>query len=347
MREFLIRLLEGEEVLTRVGRAFLEGESASGGIVEESMEYKGRITFRLGGGEATRILHLQTAGSIMEARRRLENYQDILLLDLFLPCHPLEKGGIDSGLQLVEELKRESASTEIIVMTNAQIPDLAERAISKGAFYFLEKPVRGGFLKALLGAVIARKESERISHYDALTGIYTRGLFDLILQKEIESLGKISLKGGRQVGPLSVIIADIDRFKNYNDSYGHVEGDRALRAVSRAMADSLRKGDTLARCGGEEFGVILPNTSNHEALRLAERLRIAVEGTILRPKGVGETNLTISLGVAASSEHPPEQLYEKADDALVYYAKKERNKTCGYDSKGRVREAGEILEEVD
>ncbi len=343
VRDLLIKSLDGEEVLTKVGRAFLEGDSDSGGIMEEATEYKGKITFRLEGEKLTRVLHLQTAGSVLEARQRLENYQDILLLDLSLPYHPLEKGKIGRGLELVEEIKGKSPSTEIIAMTSSEIPDLAENAISKGAFYFLEKPVRKGLFKALLGTVIGRKESEKLSHYDALTGIYTRGLFDLILEKEIESLGKGSLKGERQVGPLSVIISDIDLFKTYNDTYGHVEGDLALKAVTQAMANSLRKGDTLARCGGEEFGVILPNTSKPEALRLAERLRMAVERVALHPKGVKEAGLTISLGEATSSDHPAEELYKKADDALVYFAKKGRNRTCGWDSQGGVKEAKEIL----
>lgn len=343
VRDFLISLLGGEEVLTKVGRAFVEGDSDAGGIMEEGVEYRGKITFRLGEEEVTRVLHMETAGSVIEARQRLEHNQDLLLLDLALPYHHLEKGRIERGLGLVEEVRGESPSTEIIVMTSSQIPDLAKKAISKGAFYFLEKPVNGDFLKALVGTVISRKESEKISHYDALTGVYTRGLFDLILEKEIESLGKGFTQGGRKGGPLSVIISDVDLFKNYNDTYGHVEGDKALRAVSRAMVDSLRKGDTLARCGGEEFGIILPNTSKLEALKLAERLREAVERVILHPKGVKEARLTISLGVATSSDHPLEELYQKADDALVYFAKKERNKTCGYDHQGRVREAGEIL----
>jgi len=347
IREFLIRQLKVEEVFSKVERAFLEGDSDSGGIMEEATEYKGKITFRLEGKRATRVFHLQTAGSVMEARQRLENYQDILLLDLSLPYHPLEQGKIERGLELMEEVKRRSPSTEIIVMTSSEIPELAEEAISRGAFYFLEKPIRIKFFRALVGTVIARKESEKLSHYDALTGIYTRGLFDLILEKEIESLGKGSIKGDRQVGPLSVIISDIDLFKTYNDTYGHVEGDQALKAITQAMANSLRKGDTLARCGGEEFGVILPNTSKLEALRLAERLRVAVEGVVLHPKGARETKLTISLGVATSSDHPAEELYKKADDALVYFAKKGRNKTCGYDSKGKVREAKEILREAD
>ncbi len=347
LRYYLVRLLKGDEVLTKIGRAFLEGDSATGGIMEEGVEYKGRITFRLEGEEVTRVLHLQTAGSVLEARQRLEHYQDILLLDLSLPFHPLEKGSIKRGLELVEEVKGKSPSTEIIVMTSSEIPDLAKDAISKGAFYFLEKPVRGEFFKALVGAIIARKESEKLSHYDALTGIYTRGLFDLILEKEIKSLGRGSPQGERQVGPLSVIILDIDLFKNYNDTYGHVEGDRALKALSRVMADSLRKGDTLARCGGEEFGAILPNTPKLEALKLAERLREAVGRVVLHPKGVKEARLTISLGVAVSSDHPAEELYKKADDALVYFAKRERNKTCGYDSQGRVKEAKEILQGAD
>jgi len=348
LRDYLVRLLKGDEVLTKIGRAFLEGDSATGGIMEEGVEYKGRITFRLEGEEVTRVLHLQTAGSVLEARQRLEHYQDILLLDLSLPFHPLEKGSIKRGLELVEEVKGKSPSTEIIVMTSSEIPGLAKDAISKGAFYFLEKPLREEeFFKALVGTIIARKESEKLSHYDALTGIYTRGLFDLILEKEIKSLGKGSPQGERQVGPLSVIILDIDLFKNYNDTYGHVEGDKALQAVSCTLADSLRKGDTLARCGGEEFGVILPNTPKLEALKLAERLREVVGRVVLHPKGVKEARLTISLGVAVSSDHPAEELYKKADDALVYFAKKERNKTCGYDSQGRVKEAKDILQGAD
>jgi diguanylate cyclase (GGDEF)-like protein len=130
--------------------------------------------------------------------------------------------------------------------------------------------------------------------------------------------------------PLSLIMIDIDHFKEYNDTYGHLAGDQCLRAVAALISDTVtRPGDVVARFGGEEFVVLLANTGGNEAVDLAEKIRVRIEETII-DNGEAKTQITVSLGVAtmvSSQDSGPEALIHTADCAL-YRAKKEgRNQT--------------------
>jgi diguanylate cyclase (GGDEF)-like protein len=115
---------------------------------------------------------------------------------------------------------------------------------------------------------------------------------------------------------------DLDDFKRYNDSFGHLAGDELLRVVAVTLMQSIRSGDTLARYGGEEFVVILPETELDEAEQAAERLRQVVEHLPLRPGGTEAGAVTISLGISAAPQHAltPNGLVNAADVAL-YQAK--------------------------
>jgi diguanylate cyclase (GGDEF)-like protein len=125
---------------------------------------------------------------------------------------------------------------------------------------------------------------------------------------------------------------DLDHFKRVNDQYGHLVGDQTLRAVSDALRESSRRADLIARYGGEEFAVLCPDTDCETGLRVAERLRTAVEA-------LGETQLghpgpqTISLGVAVQAkdhELTPERLLEHADVAMYEAKRRGRNRTTAW-----------------
>ncbi len=123
--------------------------------------------------------------------------------------------------------------------------------------------------------------------------------------------------------PLSVLMADIDHFKTFNDVYGHATGDRVLQTVARAMKDALRTTDICARHGGEEFSVLLPNTPGENAFHVADRVRRTLSGT--RYTGLGlppDVHITISVGVATCPRDATtlDELMELADKAL-YRAK--------------------------
>nr|MCU0936966.1 GGDEF domain-containing protein [Gammaproteobacteria bacterium] len=127
--------------------------------------------------------------------------------------------------------------------------------------------------------------------------------------------------------PLSLVVLDVDRFKELNDRYGHVAGDRALRAISEGLVESLREADFIARYGGEEFVVLLPKTDLPAAGQVAEKLRRAVESRQFQYRD-HRVAVTVSCGVAAFREGDgPETVFERADRAL-YRAKQAGRNRC-------------------
>lgn len=161
-------------------------------------------------------------------------------------------------------------------------------------------------------------ESRRLSGIDALSALANRRLFDETLEKEWA-------RAARAKQPLAVIMADIDRFKLHNDTYGHPAGDECIRQVAALLKRSLRRpADVAARYGGEEFGVILPGADIAGASAVAERMRMQVEALKLpHVNNVVGHDVTISLGVAVvvpDARVSPTTLVNAADEAL-YKAK--------------------------
>jgi len=135
---------------------------------------------------------------------------------------------------------------------------------------------------------------------DILTSLKNRRAFD-------EKLGMLTSLAHRNASPLSLLMIDIDHFKKYNDEYGHLAGDEALRILAGILAATARQSDVVARYGGEEFVVILPDTGEEGAMQLAERFRTAVQDHAWEKKC-----LTISLGAATLSLEKDEE-FDKAD----------------------------------
>jgi diguanylate cyclase (GGDEF)-like protein/PAS domain S-box-containing protein len=167
-------------------------------------------------------------------------------------------------------------------------------------------------------ALLAANEAlERLATTDPLTGVANRRLFDGRMAEEVARVG-------RHGGELSLALVDVDCFKLYNDAYGHPQGDECLRQIAACLRASARRaGELAARCGGEEFALVLPGSSADVALQLADQLRASVQKLALphakNPLGV----VTISVGVASfdsSHMHGAADLIEAADGAL-YRAK--------------------------
>ncbi|MFA5576600.1 MAG: GGDEF domain-containing protein [Tissierellaceae bacterium] len=163
---------------------------------------------------------------------------------------------------------------------------------------------------------LANLELEKISMVDGLTGISNRRYFDSFMDA-IWDINK------REDFPLSVIMIDIDHFKSFNDTFGHLNGDICLKTVANTIKDTVgRPGDLVARFGGEEFIVLLSNTDCKGATYVAEKIRKAIEGEIIELEDA-LTSVTVSLGVSfidEIGEKVPEDLIAKADEAL-YRAK--------------------------
>lgn len=164
-------------------------------------------------------------------------------------------------------------------------------------------------------------ELQKLAAYDSLTGLYNRRKFTSSLQEEITRFRHNS-------HDLSLLIIDLDHFKNINDTYGHQIGDEALRVVSRVVNAHIRRNDISARYGGEEIAVILPNTCNSDAVVLAERIRKAIEDQGIEYQPGKTLFITASIGVAtlASEADTDNELIQAADAAL--YAAKRDGRNC-------------------
>jgi diguanylate cyclase (GGDEF)-like protein len=171
---------------------------------------------------------------------------------------------------------------------------------------------------------VAKQRAEELAHKDELTGLNNRRAF-------FEHSQHAFRQAKRYNHPLSVIMIDIDHFKMINDNYGHSFGDKVLEMFSEPLQGSVRDFDIVARMGGEEFAIVLPETGLEEAENLAERLRTAIQNMTIRNEK-HEIRITASFGVVTCKDDDKniESLLTKADDALYVAKKKGRNrvKTC-------------------
>ncbi|MBO7414892.1 MAG: GGDEF domain-containing protein [Fibrobacter sp.] len=174
-----------------------------------------------------------------------------------------------------------------------------------------EKKKREELEKNLRALEIEKTEYERSSKEDPLTGCLNRAGFSSVLMREQENLSK----NGR---PVSFVMLDIDHFKHINDTYGHQVGDEVLVNLTKLIQGKIRNTDALVRWGGEEFVVLCGDTPIQNAQFLAEKLRIAIENTVL----IKQQQVTCSFGIAEMiPDEDPKRLFERADKAL--YASKE------------------------
>jgi diguanylate cyclase (GGDEF)-like protein len=161
-------------------------------------------------------------------------------------------------------------------------------------------------------------ENERLATRDSLTGLANRRLFDESLQREVA-------RAERLTAPLSLLVIDVDHFKQVNDTYGHQTGDAVLREVADALVANTKNYDVAARYGGDEFVVLLPGCRREDAIRVAERVRNGVA------RAVGEAPVTVSAGVATVPDNATdaERLMAAADAALYDAKRNGRDRVAG------------------
>jgi diguanylate cyclase (GGDEF)-like protein len=238
-----------------------------------------------------------------------QEHFDVVLLDLVMPDI--------NGLELLRQLKQSFEELPVVVVTGYGSIENAVESMRAGASDFVTKPVTAAVLDIRVKRAIEYAQTKRLANTDGLTGLYNRRSFQERLQQEVD-------RANRYHRPLSLIMIDIDHFKTYNDTHGHLQGDAILVDVAHTLQRLSRTSDIVARYGGEEFALILPETDSANAEALGKRLQEQIEGYRFPGEAhlPGQT-LTISVGIA-SYTHPDtkEALLEAADMAL-YQAKRE------------------------
>ena len=332
---FLIRLFGGEpSEKTAVASPVMDSKEFIGTVECNSEEPNRKVS---------RKVHIRTADSVLEYTTLWEHHhQDAVLLNLFVPEEDTSIPSKEAGLRLLKRIKRVDPEAEVIVLSDQIFQDEAIEAIECGAFYFIPQPqIQGVFVRALISQIIKGKEAKYISNLDGLTGLYNRQFFDLMLKREVDAFGEKDEEHElRQGKELSVMIVDIDRFKVFNDTYLHVEGDRALRFIADTLKGAFRKSDIVARVGGDEFGILLPEANHTEAVHLAERARKIIREKPFVLKATEEkVHLTVSIGVATypNPNTDLKSLYGEADRALMHGAKRAGGDSVyGYGDDGRI-----------
>ena len=258
--------------------------------------------------------------------RAAENPYDLIIVSLGLSNY--------DGLRLCSQLRSLERTRGIPILTVADIEDRPKilRGLDLGVNDYLVRPIDRNELIARVRTQVRRKryaESLRnnveqaieMAVVDALTGLHNRRYFDMHLSSLLD-------QAAQESKPLSLLVLDIDFFKKINDTYGHDAGDEILRALAGRIRRAVRSVDLVCRLGGEEFVIVMPETSIDVAGRVAERVRRAVEAEPFNVKeGQMAVPVTISIGIAdRGSDANPDFIYKSADKALYESKATGRNK---------------------
>lgn len=246
---------------------------------------------------------------------------DVILLDVMMPDM--------DGYEVCTRLKADVRTRDIPVIFISAMNEVEDeaRGLEAGGLDYITKPINPAIVKARVRIHLELKRQrdllQRISMIDGLTGIANRRRFDEALEREWR-------RCHRSGSHLSLILVDVDFFKNYNDHYGHLAGDECLKKVAVAMADQIRRAaDLVARFGGEEFACLLPDTGAEAAHAMAMRLREAVSNLgIVHAQSAAADHVTISLGVATmvpDGDDLAARLIDQADRGLYYAKQNGRN----------------------
>ena len=238
---------------------------------------------------------------------------DIILLDIIMP-------GMD-GYQVLNELKGVDATEEIpvIFITGLSSTEDETKGLSMNAADYISKPFSPTIVKLRvrnqIKIVNQFRMIERLSLVDQLTGIPNRRSFD----ERINAEWRRAVREG-ETTPLSILVMDVDHFKIYNDTYGHQQGDNALKMVATVFSKQIRRSmDFAARWGGEEFIGLLPDTPLEGALEIAEGIRKSIENMEIPHDNGTSSKITVSIGVSTqrpSQDSWTDSFISMADKAL-------------------------------
>lgn len=247
---------------------------------------------------------------------------DLILMDINMP-------DLD-GFEVCQRLKANPKTQDIPVIFVSGERDLAseQQGLELGALDYIRRPFNPEILKVRIKNQLnqqrQRRTLEKMSHRDGLTDVANRRYFDLSLLREWEYMRELQ-------HPLGLLMIDVDAFKPFNDHYGHLAGDRALKLIAQCIEQTLkRSGDLCARYGGEEFACILPHTDNASAQLIADDICSAVRNLRIRHEFSQVSRLvTISVGCASlvpNQNDSPKRLMILADKRLYAAKKAGRNR---------------------
>jgi diguanylate cyclase (GGDEF)-like protein len=265
-----------------------------------------------------------TATNGVNAIEKAKEYKpDLILLDILMP-------GLD-GYQTLSEIKKteEIQKIPVIFITGLDTAKDEEKGLSLDAADYIIKPFNPTVVKLRvrnqIQIVNQLRTIECLSMIDQLTNIPNRRSFDDRLRVEWKH-------AIREHEPISMMILDLDRFKTVNDTYGHQQGDVVLQTIAGVFFKVLKRPtDFAARWGGEEFVVLMPNTSLEGALDVAENLRHEVEDTLIPNANGSDIKITLSIGVTSlqpTVDSSMDAFFSKADKALYNAKEAGRNKVC-------------------
>lgn len=260
-----------------------------------------------------------------------------------------------SGFELMKRIQLLDSTVKVIVMTGYDSYDMVLRALQAGAYEYLDKPLDNH--QAIVSCISRAYESTQLSREneklmerlaisnnklsvantrlvqlnkklkhlaitDSLTQLYNRRYLDQVIRRETQ-------RRNRYRDPLSIIILDVDKFKDFNDEFGHDGGDKALKKVGSVLNNCARNTDIVGRYGGEEFVVILTKTPPHNARIFADRVRHEISSQVIEMEDK-TGKITVSIGIAGVNENDDpiddKVLLMQADSAL--YVAKDSGRNC-------------------
>jgi diguanylate cyclase (GGDEF)-like protein len=241
---------------------------------------------------------------------------DLVLSDVVMPRM--------DGLELLARIRKEHPATDVIIATGYSERASYAGVIHAGAMDFIKKPIDQAELEAKLARAFRERELfqrlEQLSLSDSLTSLWNRRAFDKRFTREVE-------RANRQGYQLFLAIIDIDNFKDFNDTFGHQEGDKVLISLARILEDCTRTNvDLCCRLGGDEFAVVLPQTTASQATEIVQRILLRyIEygfGTTTLSIGVVSCRRNMDVPIAEDEAH----MKQRADQAM--YDAKNSGKNC-------------------